>query len=226
MWSGRFVDGALSELQNANRSAIYGFQHLPLLSLEDSVKSIVPFVPELTTYVPLCKRNCNRNSKILSLDESAAIYLYTMPTTFFSTLNEKLRDENREVLKPWFSYLRLFIHALAKLPSKKEIVWRGVRGDVGNTFLENQVHNWWSVNSCSTALAVIEMYLGETGTIFAINAIDAKDITDFSIFQQEKETILMPGSRVLVKSNRLSFKNSLFIVHLKEEYPPDFTAPG
>ena len=141
---------------------------------------------------------------------------YTMPTTFFSTLNQKLRDENRDVLKPWFSFLRLFIHALEKLPSKKHLIWRAVRGDVGNTFRANQVHTWWSVNSCSLALNVIEMYLGDTGTVFAITATTAKDVTDYSVFQQEQEIILMPGSKVLVKSNRLAFQNSLFLVDLKE----------
>ena len=49
--SDRFVDSAVSELQNANRSPIYGFQHFPLVSLESAVESIIPFVPELITYV-------------------------------------------------------------------------------------------------------------------------------------------------------------------------------
>lgn len=99
----------------------------------------------------------------------------------------------------------------------------GYGGDVGNTFLQNQVCTWWSINSCSIVLNVIEIYLGDTGTVFAIHATTAKDVTDYSAFQQEQEIILMPGSKVLVKSNRLSFKNSLFIVHLDQNPSSDST---
>lgn len=227
MASDRFIDGALSKLQDANRSPIFGFQHYPLVSLEIAVKNIIPLVPELTTYLPLAKKHCNRRHSSLTFDESAAIYLYTMPTTFFSRLNERLRDKNRDVLKPWFSFLRLFIHALEKIPSKPQIVWRGVQGDVGNSFVENARHTWWSVNSCSSGLNVIEVYLGDTGTVFAINASAAKDISEFSAFPEEREVILMPGTEMLVKSTRLSFKNSLFIVHLDENnngYPTGRTS--
>ena len=211
----RFVDNALSELQDANRSPIFGFQHLPLMTLEKTITRIIPLVPEVTTYVPLAKQHCNRSS-LLSVDESAAIYLYSMPTGFFGRLNETLRDKNRDALKPWFAYLRLFLHALEKLPSHEILIWRGVQGDVGSSITENTMHTWWSVNSCTTALNVVELYLGNQGTVFAINATNAKDISAFSTFSGEKEFILLPGSQVRIKSGRLNFKNALFIVHLEE----------
>ena len=214
----RFVDNALSELQDANRSPIYGFQHLPLMTLEQTMTRIIPLVPEVGTYVPLAKQHCNRMSA-LTVDESAAIYLYSMPTNFFSRLNETLRDKNRDALKPWFAYLRLFLHALEKLPSHETLIWRGVQGDVGSSISENESHTWWSVNSCTTALNVVEIYVGDQGTVFAINATNAKDISEFSTFSQEKEFILLPGSQVRVKSGRLNFRNALYIVHLEEGHP-------
>lgn len=216
--SGRFVDNALSELQDANRSPIFGFQHLPLMALEQTMTKIIPLVPEVATYVPLAKQHCNRMSN-LTVDESAAIYLYSMPTDFFARLNETLRDKNRDALKPWFAYLRLFLHALEKLPSHEILIWRGVQGDVGSSITENELHTWWGVNSCTTALNVVEIYVGNQGTVFAINATNAKDITEFSTFSQEKEYILLPGSKVRVKSGRLNFKNALYIVQLEEGHP-------
>ena len=204
----RFVNSALSELQEANRSPIYGYQHLPVLTLEEAIEKIIPLVPGVVDYVSTAKKKCNRNSTLLTWDESAAIYLYSMPIPFFSCLNEALRAENRHALKPWFAFLKLFITALEKLPSTKETVWRGVSGDVGSIFDDGDVHIWWSVNSCSMDLNVVEQYLGETGTVFAIDAIHGKDISAFSAFPEEQEIVLMPGTRVRAKCQSLNFDRS------------------
>ncbi|CAF3678107.1 unnamed protein product [Rotaria socialis] len=216
----RFVNGALAELQDANRSPIFGYQHLPLVSLEKAMETIIPIVPEAKEYVLLAKQHCNRESTILTKDESAAIYLYSMPIGFFTRLNESLRAKDRKALKPWFFFLKLFITALEKLPSCERVIWRGVAGDVGSAFVDNDLQTWWSVNSCSKALNVVEIYLGDTGTVFAVDAKNGKDITSFSAFQEEQEVILMPGSRFLVKSKSLNFRNALYIVHLEEEHIP------
>ncbi len=110
----------------------------------------------------------------------------------------------------------LFINALKKLPSVKGIVWRGVSGDVGSIFADSKERIWWSVNSCSKDLKVVEQHLGDTGTVFAIDAIHGKDISIFSTFPGEKEIVLMPGTRVRPQCQSLSFKNSFFLIHLKE----------
>ncbi len=154
---------------------------------------------------------------MLTLDESAAIYLYSTPIPFFTRLNEFLRAENRNALIPWFAFLKLFITALEKLPSCKIIAWRGVEGDVGSAFADNDRQIWWSVNCCSKALNIVELYLDETGAVFAIDTTNAKDISAFSTFQEEQEVILMPSSHFRVKCKSLNFRNSLFIVHLEEE---------
>ncbi|CAF1510642.1 unnamed protein product, partial [Rotaria sp. Silwood1] len=98
--SNRFVSDDVSEFQQANRSPIYGYQHLPVMTLEQTVQELVLSVPGLTNYVALAKENCNRTSSLLTWDESAAIYLYSMQTSFFPMLNKALRDEKRQLLKP------------------------------------------------------------------------------------------------------------------------------
>jgi hypothetical protein len=213
----RFVNNALSEFQEVNRNPIYGYQHLPLLTLEEATEKLIPFVPGVVGYVSIAKKKYNRNSGLLTRDESTAIYLYSMPTSFFSRLNDALRAEKREAVEPWFDFLKLFMTALEKLPSTKGTVWRGINYDGSLTFVDNDVHIWWSVNSCSMALNVVERYLGGTGTVFAIDTVYGKDISTFSTFQEEQEIVLMPGTRVRAKSQSLNFEGRFFLVHLEEE---------
>jgi hypothetical protein len=219
MASDRFVNNTLSELEKANHSPIFGYEDSPLLTLEEAVEKIIPLISHVMDYVATAKKKYNRHSDLLTRDESAAIYLYSMPTPFFSRLNETLRAENRHALKPWFAFLKLFITALEKLPSTKEIVWRGVSGNVGSIFDDNDVHIWWSVNSCSMDLRSIEPYLGDKGTLFAIHTTDGKDISAFSAIQDEREVVLMPGTRVRAKCESLSFIDRLFVLHLEEIIP-------
>jgi hypothetical protein len=170
-------------------------------------------------YVATAANKFNRHSSLLTRDESAAIYLYTMQTPFFSSLNNTLRAENRHVLKPWFPFLKLFITALQKLPSTKGIFWRGINLDDTLTFVDDDVHIWWSVNSFSMALNIVQPFLGEKGILFAIDAIYAKDISAFSAMPDEQEVILMPGTRLRAKSPSLNFNDRLFILHLEEVNP-------
>ncbi|CAF1187981.1 unnamed protein product [Adineta steineri] len=212
----RFVDDNISELQAANRNPIYGYQELVLMPLEQAVEKIAPFIDNITKYVQDAKRNCNHNLNILTWDESAAIYLYTMSSPFFSSLNERLRAEDRHALKPWFAFLKLFLTALEKLPSTKVSVWRAVSCDVGSYYVANDMTIWWSVNSTSTDPNVIKMFLGETSTLFHIDAIYGKTISDYSAMPDEKEVILIPGTYLEVKSNPFNYLDHLFVVQMKE----------
>jgi len=217
MRSDRYVDKNVLELQQANYRPIDGYEDQDIMTLENAVEKIVPLVENIGTYVEDAKQKCNRNFNILTWDESASIYLYTMPTPFFSRLNKTLRAEDRCALKPWFPFLKLFMSALKKLPSSAERVWRAVAGDIGSFPFEENVQIWWSVNSFSTALDVIQLYIGDMGTLFAIDAIHGKNISEYSAFTEEQEVILMPGTRVRWKSKPLNFMDRLLIVHLEEE---------
>lgn len=212
----RFVN-TIIEFQEVNHSPIDDYQPLPIPTLEEATESIIPLFPDIVEHVTKAKKNCNRISTLLTMDESAAIYLYSMPISFFSRLNEALRAANRHTLKPWFTFLKLFITALEKLPSTMKTVWRGVSGDVGSKFADNDVHIWWNINSCSMDVKVVERLLGVQGTVFAIDAINAKDISAFSVFQDEQEVVLMPGTRLHVKSHSLNFDNRFYLIHLEEE---------
>ncbi|CAF1003968.1 unnamed protein product [Adineta steineri] len=216
MLDNRFINRTLSELQEVNRSPIFGYEDSPILTLQESVKKLIPLVPNVLAYVMRAKNKYSRYSDLLTRDESAAIYLYSMPSSFYSSLNSTLRAEDRHALKPWFTYLKLLMTALKKLPSIKAVVWRGVYGDVGSVFAKDNIDMWWSVNSTTMDLKIVEPFLGEHGTLFTIEAICGKDISQFSASPEEREVILMPGTCLRARTEALNFIDRLFIVHLNE----------
>lgn len=216
MASSRFVNKIFAELKEANHSPILGYEDSPLLTLKDAVEKVNSQTLHFEEYVATAQNKCKKDSSLLEPDESAAVYLYSMPTPFFSLLNEALRAENRDELKPWFAFLKLFMTAIKKLDSVKKTVWLGVAGDVGSLFVENVEHIWWSINSCSMALDVVEKYLGETDTLFAIDVSQGKDISAFSASPAEREIVLMPGTRVRAESKVFNFIDRLFVVYLEE----------
>ena len=217
----RYGNKSFSELQQANRSPIAGYEDQKIMPLENAVEKIVPFVKDVVQYANTAKEKCNRISDLLTWDESAAIYLYTMPINFYSRLNETLRAENRDALKPWFAFLKLLMTALNKLPSSKTTVWRAVTNDIGTLPADNKETIWWSVNSTTMVLNVVETFLCKTGFLFTIDTIHGKNIAEYSVFPVEEEVILMPGTRVSVKSKLLNSTGSFSIVHWEERLAVD-----
>ena len=217
MTDSRYVDNNFSELQKANQSPIFGYEELPLLTLEEAVTKLSSSILRLFEYVKTAKEKCNKCSTLLTLDESAAIYLYTMPTIFYASLNEALRAEDRHALKPWFAFLKLFITALEKLPSVQVVVWRGIRIDDFTILDDTDPQIWWSVNSCSINVNVVEPYIGEKGVLFAIESVNTKNIAGFSSISDEQEFILMPGTRLRRRFEPFNFINKLLVIHFTEE---------
>jgi len=212
----RFIDNNFLELQQANHSPIFCYEELPLLTLEESVQELVSLVPDVKKNATAAMQKCSQHSSLLTRDESAAIYLYTMPDiSFFEPLNKALRAKERDNLKPWLVFLKLFITALRKLPSIRATVWRGVCENVSSPFDTDDVHIWWNVNSCTIATSVAEAFLGNDGTLFAIETIHGKDISVFSACSDEREIILMPATCVRRKDRPLEHKG-LFFLHLEE----------
>jgi hypothetical protein len=142
-----------------------------------------------------------------------------MSTEFFSNLNSALRNTNRQVMKPWLDFLKLFVTALKKLPPTEATIWRGVNYDATLKFVDNDGYIWWDINSCSMNINSVQPFLGESGTLFAIETIHGRDISMFSAFPDEQEVILMPGTRVRNRYQSLNFIDRLFIIHLEEIVP-------
>ncbi|CAF1511971.1 unnamed protein product [Rotaria magnacalcarata] len=213
----RFSNSRYSELRDANDFPIGDYQRLPVLKLEYATEMLNSVVPELKNYVAAAKENCNKSSDKLILDESAAIYLYTMQSSFFSKLNEALQTENRNAVRPWLLFLKLLITALEKLEQSKSTVWRGIDGNVGSYFAKNSEETWWSINSCSKNRDLVRRHTGESGTILAINTLHGKDISAYSATKKEEKVVLMPGTYFHVRNEQTEWIDGLFVIHLDEE---------
>lgn len=214
IFTSRFIHSNITELQQFNRPPISNYKNVPLMSLEEAVQSITQFYDGAIDDAKKAKENCRQNSP-LSINESAAIYLYTMSIKLYSLLNQALRAESRKALGPWLPFLKLLTTALEKLPPLRTTVWRGVGGITGTEFDKNTVHTWWSVNSCSLEINVGACFAGMRGTLFCIHTFSGKDITTYSWNKSEKEIVLMPGTNLLVESTSFDI-NGFSIVYLKE----------
>ena len=215
----RFVNNTVPKLQEATHNPALDYEHFPVLTLEEAVESISHLIPGVVAYASSAKKNCSRDSALLTWDESAALYLYTMPVPFYSSLNTVLRVESKQLLRPWLASLKLLVTALKKLPPIAAIVWRGVDYDATENFVDHNVYTWWSLTSCSMNIKSVQDFLGTSGTLFTIKTTHGKDVSMFSAVPDEAEVVLMPGTRVRAKSNSVRFTEHLFLTHLQEVYP-------
>ncbi|CAF1136572.1 unnamed protein product [Adineta ricciae] len=206
---------------------IKGYENEPLVSLEESVKPLVSFVPDVEQMVWTVKQNCQQSEDHLSLDESGSIMLYTLEwepaeSSFYYVLNSTLRSEHRQKLRPWFLYLRLVIYALAKLPSlPPRTIYRGVKMDLSKEFTKDKTFIWWSFSSCTSTIEVIKHFLGDKGprTILNVETHSAKDISRHSFYTTENEILLYPARQLKVISS-IDLGSQLHIVQLQEVQPP------
>ena len=143
----------------------------------------------------------------------------------YSMLNRTLKKADREDLRPYFKYLKLFMTALAKLPCVPPLtLWRGVTKNLSAEFVPGTTVTWWAFSSCTTALTVLEnnMYLGNAGsrTLFSVEVINGRTIRAHSHFVTEDEILLLPGTHMIVQS-QFSPAPDLDIIHLKQVIPEE-----
>ncbi|CAF5133823.1 unnamed protein product, partial [Rotaria magnacalcarata] len=218
----RFLDA--SEEPSQTLLPITGYEKERLVSLEEAVRPISTLLYDLDTKVYIAKRNSQTPADGLTSDQSAAIHLYTIEweephDSLYTLLNRTLRTAERKTLKPWFSYLKLFLAALYKLPSIKGVIWRGIRGNVYEQYNTDQV--WWGVSSCTEAMQVMERFVGRSGmrTLFTIECRSGKAIGMHSFYRNENEIVLMPGTYFHVV-DKWSPNENLYMIHLREADPP------
>ncbi|CAF1276404.1 unnamed protein product [Rotaria magnacalcarata] len=221
----RFAD--FGSLPKRMLAPIEGYEDMPLVSIEEAVKPLVNIVPKVERNVFIVKQNCQNPADGLTTDESASIMLYTYESiphnnSLYAILNEILRSEDRQKLTPWFLYLRLVLTALARLPSERYFVNRGVRADLREEYPGGSTFIWWGFSSCISSVQVLEceMFFGKTGTrtLFQIDCHTGKNIKNHSFVQKEDEILLLPARQFEVKSC-LDSGNGLYIIQLKEIDP-------
>ena len=207
---------------------IGGYEKMPLVSLEEAVKDLVPILPTVQSHAYIAKQNCENPADGLSQDESASIMLYTMgweplDECLYVVLNATLRATNRQQkLQPWYLYLRLFLNALYRLPPLRKIAYRGVKLDVSKMYTTGKTIVWWGFSSCTTVVEVLQsdLFLGETETrtMFTIHCETARDIRKHSFYSAENEVLLMAATQLKVMG--CLKQGDLRIVQLEETPPP------
>jgi hypothetical protein len=208
---------------------IQGYENMPLVSLEEAVHPLTSLVPEVERMAWTVKQSHFQGEHGLTDDESASVLLYTMEwepreKSFYIILNKTLQEANRQLLKPWFLYLRLIMTALIKLPSdyNRLTVYRGVKLDLTAQYPKGQTVTWWGFSSCTMSVDVLnnEQFLGQNGTrtLFTIHCHSAKSIQQFSFYPEEEE-VLLPPARQFQVMGCLNQGNGLQIIQLKEIQP-------
>jgi hypothetical protein len=208
---------------------IVGYAEEPILPLSKACTPLTSILHNLSFYVQMAMDETPEQPPDgLTIDESAAIRLYTIEwegphRSLYSMLNYTLKCEDREHLRPYFKYLKLFVTALAKLPCVPPLtVWRGVTKNLSAEFPAGTPVTWWAFSSCTTALTVLEnnMYLGNTGsrTLFSVEAINGRTVRAHSHFVTEDEIVLLPGTYMIVQS-QFSPAPDLHIIHLRQVIP-------
>lgn len=207
---------------------IDGYENMPLVSLEEAVQPLITHLPHIERYVNRAKLRCGDTpADGLTVDESSSIILYTMEWApreqcLYFVLNATLRDIDRDKLKPWFSYLKLILTALSRLPSTACTVYRGVNKDLNNEYTKGEKLIWWAFSSCTSSIEVLDkdQFLGKTGkrTMFALECTSGRDISRHSFYQTENEILLPPARQFEVISG---FKpaTDLYMIQLKEIKP-------
>lgn len=204
-----------------------GYENMPLVSLEEALQPVHDLIPNMDRYAWIAKRNSSTPLDGLTLDESAAIYIYTMEgssseESLYCILNRTLRSNDRSKLKPWFSNIKLFMTALYKLPSFDGTVWRGVKGNLSTMYQKGGTYVWWTYSTATLDMETLEAehVLGKHGprTLFSIQCKHGKDISRHSNFPNEEEVLLMPGFQFQVLS-RVDLGNDLCMVNVKETEP-------
>lgn len=144
----KFFLNAKFSIQTLFIYRIEGYEDMPLVSLKMSVQNLETVVFKINQHAHIATETANRDNETLTYDQSAAIYLYTMPCkqhnqSLCAQLNSRLRSKDRTELIPYYLFLKLFYSALHKLPSMKRTVWRGAKGDVRSEYPVGQTIVWW-----------------------------------------------------------------------------------
>ncbi|CAF0835438.1 unnamed protein product [Rotaria sordida] len=204
-------------------------ENIPLVSLEEAVNPLVPFIPELEQMISIVKKNRNIAKDSLTTDESSSIFLYTIKwkpinKSFHVILNTTLETRNQTLLKPWFRYLKLIMTALNKLPSNSTrlTVYHAVQLNLIAQYPVGRIFVWWGFTLCTMSLNVFnnEDILGQNGarTLFIIDSHSGKSVGKYSFYPKEQEVLLPSACRFHV-IGCFDAGNGLHIIHLKEIQP-------
>ena len=145
----------------------------------------------------------------LTFGEQLPIALYTTEV-FYKVLNEEVRravhvhrDIRRTIKENWSEYVRSMLTSLRQLDSYSGTVFRGVPVKLAESqshYVPNTYIRWYAFNSCAkhirSAVAFAHKDHLPVGNfiVFRIKCHTAKDISEYSVTQEEAEVLLEPNT--------------------------------
>mmetsp|Transcript_7001 Transcript_7001/g.9409 ORF Transcript_7001/g.9409 Transcript_7001/m.9409 type:complete len:493 (-) Transcript_7001:22-1500(-) len=199
------LEGAKHE-QMVEMDPIRGISDLPIPTFAKAMEKVSQVIRGLDAYVSVAKTVAQTLTSPagLTVDERAALYIYTQECDFYRKMNAFLREGEKKKLSSLFLYLRLFFSALSKLPPFGQKLYRGVAKDLRKFYKQGSTVTWWGVSSCTSAQSVAEGFMGNSGVrlLFEIQAKTAGPIKRYSAFQGEEEYLLAPGTKLHIDKVR------------------------
>ena len=182
-----------------------GYENEPLVTLEEALAPLNIKIDHLKHYIHEAKTKCfyPSNPK-LTLDESAAIYIYTLKWgkgCVYDKLQEAWESNQTLELKPWFKYLKLCKSAFDKLPDATGEIWQGKENDerLQDEINTNSSSLYTAMDLLSNSKADVQQSLNARGItdgmLISFNSVGAKSIKDYTA--DGKECVLIwPGANV------------------------------
>lgn len=152
----------------------------------------------------LAKKNAGAPVRPMNKELYGSIMLYTS-NAIYRELNRVLREEKRANVQKYFQYLRLLFEATESLPKKSVTLWRGISVDLYSQYPVGKTITWWGVSSCTADVNVARNFMKGCGgncTLLTIDTKTAVDISKITFYSNEKESLLLPGTQLLVKSSK------------------------
>jgi hypothetical protein len=197
-----------SEPQFANP---FDLTKVPLVSFFESLKPLQDIIENVgqISYMAMDFAENLTLKNGMTPDEAAALNLYTLESkpkesSFYWILNKRLRDPKRDGIEPFTSYLRLLFESFKKLePYDTSVHGQLYRAISANTtFKTDQKIRWWSFSSTSCSLDPLSTFAGgsESPIVFSIRCSRGYDISQYSLYPNEKEILIVPPIQLKVKS--------------------------
>jgi hypothetical protein len=186
---------------------IRGYENEPLVSLEEALGSFHGKIVDLADYIREAKTKCYYPAKPkLTLDESAAIYIYTMKWDdgcLYDHMQEAWKSEDPSELRPWFKYLKLFKSAFDKLPKTEGEIWQGKPFD---DRLEGEINSnlsslYLAMDIFSPSKSFVEQSLHDSGVkekiFIRLKSVGGKLAREYAA-SNWNEYLVWPGMKLVV----------------------------
>jgi len=184
----RFGDG-LEEI-TVNKVEFYPSNFVPIKTQQEVIKDQVGL--SLSNKALTSSQNI-QNSK-LSNEQAALIYVYTVESPFYPSLNKAMRSGTVEERLVFQDYIYYLTNSLSLLDPFVGPVYRGIDCQISDYTCGKTIV--WPAFSSSTRdpKVAIEFLKGKHGTLFLINSKTARSIDQYSSIKTEQEVLFLPNS--------------------------------